>query len=979
MLQVQRASAGSGKTEQLARRYLQLFFQPKHAALDPRAVVATTFTREAAGEIVARIFRLLARACQEERFRLSLAQEINLPILTKENCDELLRRFVDHVDRLSIGTIDALFAEQARLLALDLGIASPWEIADSLTSEELAREALLHALRRDPSIREAWSLLHHGTRVLSFVEKGTSLFEKNRWVARAYPRDKNFLKPGDPQLFLEREKVQTFLKNFEVPLNSKGKPDGRWIKALAQLQKFFWRPLLLKDLLEGGALLKKCAINSLPTFYGTPIPSEFVTFFTPFVEASIQEQQRLEALREAALGRMIQQYELVRQEISFCAGKYTFSEIEEAVQSEHHQLSIDEIALRIDLRTEHLLLDEYQDTSQQQHNFLSPLVGNVLAKGGEVFVVGDVKQGIYGWRGGKRHLLSLLEKEHEVFKKTIAPLDQSYRSSRAVLEAVNQVFGALKNREAVTAMEGGIAFEKAAAKWSADFEAHVGASSVEDLIGRVRVHAIKEAPEEETDPMDEIIQKAVTLVEEHLREDRSREIGILVRRTKLIAPLLQQLQARNILASGEGGNPLADTVAVELILSLLTWIEHPGNTAAYQHLFYSPLQHLVTQKNATFLLRAQLYMEGIAPTLRSWISNPAFQAACSAYESGRLEQLIMLVEKYEAGGERKLSSLVKRLRQERVETPLPAKVRVLTFHASKGLEFESVILIDLDVDITAGGERSIRVQQDEAGDFFIQGGQEMMTLQGRSALLTSLQEEQWAEMLSLLYVGMTRAASYLDLLFFEQPSRKKTMAQWLRVSGLGVHEVKGKPLRLLKPAAIPSPQAIPEQRPSSRTYQKLFQRLPSEEENGGVVSLAQLLQGRSAREQGTMVHAELAQIEWGDKNEIFQKEIFLEKWRSKAVTQLELWRERKFAVVHAHELISGIFDRVVIGKNEQGIPIIAEIIDFKTGDVEQREELERRYEPQMRAYRTALQEMLPSLKEVTTSVIPANAAMTLRA
>lgn len=991
MLQVQRASAGSGKTEQLARQYLQIFLKSEHTTLDPAAVVATTFTREAAGEIVARIFRLTARACEDEAFRFSLVSGTELSTPTQQDCSCLLRHFVDNIDRLSIGTIDGLFAQQARVLALDLGMTSPWEIADSLTSEELSRETLLQLIGKKREVREAWSLLHHGTRTLSFVEKGTSLFEKNRWIVRVHPRDKEHLRPGPPKRFDDAERVQKFLETFEIPLNSKGKPDPRWTKALHQLKGFFSRPLLLKDLLEGGSLLRNClnagpilrqvgstlihdcvyeltSADPLPTFYKTPIPTHFVDFFLPFLLASIEEQRRLESLREWALWEIMESYEVLRQEISFRAGKYTFTEVEEAVQAEHHQLSLDEIELRMDLRMEHLLLDEYQDTSQRQHDFLSPLIGNILAKGGEVFVVGDLKQGIYGWRGGKRHLLNLLEQEYAVFKKEISPLNQSYRSSRAVMEAVNKVFEALKKQEKLLAMGGGSSFEKAAARWSNDFQPHVGAPSVSDLQGRVRTHSIPENDDPTEDPMSGLFKKAVTLVEEHLAEDPLREVAILVRRTKFISPLLQHLREKDIVASGEGGNPLADTLAVELILSLLTWIDHPGHTAAYHHIFHSPLRELIDQKDAALRLRQQLLDGGIATTLRSWIRRSAFQDACSAYEHGRLEQLIGLVEKWSATSSGSLSSIVKRIRRERIETPLPANVRVLTFHAAKGLEFEAVILMDLDVDITAGGERGLRVQQDEEGGFFIQSNQETMTFQGRSSLLAALQEEQWAEMLSLLYVGMTRAASYLDLIFFEKPTRKKTMAQWLRVCGLEQHEVKGKSLRLLKPRSPVQPPKIPLQRPSITPYQKFSQRHPSEDQEGDLISLRQVLQGRAARERGIALHAELAEIEWGEEKEILQQESFLEKWKIKGVTQLELWRERRFAVVKEKELISGIFDRVVIGKNEKSIPIVAEIIDFKTGKTQQAE-LEWFYQPQLKAYQQALQIMLPSLDEITTRLV----------
>lgn len=974
MLQLQRASAGSGKTEQLARRYLQLFLDPQHEQLDPASVIATTFTREAAGEILARIFRLLARACEERAFRDSFiigAAGISVP--TEQACRRLLKRFVNHVHRLSIGTIDALFAQQARALTLDLGMGFSWEIADALSSQELAREALIKALETMPNMREAWAVLHHGTRILSFIEKGTPLFERLRWIAQASPLHQA-MHAAPPQIFKEREQVQTFLNTVDIPLNSKGKPDGRWIKAIKQLKDFFEKPLLLKDLLGGGSLLKNCLAED-PAFYAAPIPKAFVAFFLPFLKTAVAEQQRLEALRERALWDMMQHYEQVRRSVSFRSRKYTFSEIEAAVQVDNHQLSFEEMALRMDLHTEHLLLDEYQDTSQLQHNFLSLLLGNVLAKGGEVFVVGDVKQGIYGWRGGKRHLLRSLEQEYHAFQKETVPLNQSYRSSRAVLEAVNEVFGALSNGELVSKMEGGSAFQKAAARWSADFQPHTGASPVKALKGKVEIHAVPEEEGDFEEPMMSVIQKAVLLVQAHLKEDPQREVAILVRRTKFIALLLQQLQASGIIASGEGGNPLTDTDAVELLLSLLTWIEHPGNTAAYEHVFHSLLRPLLVPKNAAFLLREQLLDIGIAVTLRSWINLQGFLTACTAHERGRLEQLIALAEEFDATGEGRLSAFIKRLRHQRVETPLPTNVRVLTFHAAKGLEFEAVILMDLDVDITAGGERSLRVQQDDAGHFFIQGNQEMMLLQGSHSLLEALQEEQWAEMLSLLYVGMTRAASYLDCLFFEKPSRKKTMAQWLRVSGFHAGESAGQPLRDLKPIVPEASVPRPSYQQPQKTRGFFSQRHPSEEENGGLVSLGELLRNKQSRQQGVEVHAALAEIEWLEtpsplnEQEIFQKAFFLEQWKESGVTDLELWRERFFAIVKGDQLIKGVFDRVVIGRNAAGSPLIAEIIDFKTGYRKQ-EELEALYQPQLKAYQSALQELLPDLKMITTRIVP---------
>src|SRR5205085_10210526 len=77
-------------------------------------------------------------------------------------------------------------------------------------------------------------------------------------------------------------------------------------------------------------------------------------------------------------------------------------------------------------------------------------------------------------------------------------------------------------------------------------------------------------------------------------EHPGRSIGVLVRRNSAVARLIFELRSRHQLsASEEGGNPLTDSVAVQLILSLLKLIDHPGDLAARFHVAGSPLGELV--------------------------------------------------------------------------------------------------------------------------------------------------------------------------------------------------------------------------------------------------------------------------------------------------------------------------------------------------------------------------------------------------
>src|ERR1700691_4244735 len=106
------ATAGSGKTYRLAIAYLQalLLPMPDGGPALPQQVLATTFTRAAASEILERVLRRLALAVVSDEERRRLLAEINRPELGRDNLATLLASICQALPRLQVGTIDALFA-----------------------------------------------------------------------------------------------------------------------------------------------------------------------------------------------------------------------------------------------------------------------------------------------------------------------------------------------------------------------------------------------------------------------------------------------------------------------------------------------------------------------------------------------------------------------------------------------------------------------------------------------------------------------------------------------------------------------------------------------------------------------------------------------------------------------------------------------------------------------------------------------------
>src|SRR6185436_16602214 len=144
---------------------------------------------------------------------------------------------------------------------------------------------------------------------------------------------------------------------------------------------------------------------------------------------------------------------------------------------------LDDLYYRLDGRIDHLLLDEFQDTSLDQFDILRPIMEELVSQGDEhqsrsVLCVGDVKQSLYSWRGAEPELLPALS----LVWPQLEPdeLHENFRSSPFILDVVNTVFKSVAENAALR--ESGRA---AAERFGAGFVAHVAHQA--KLPGEVRL------------------------------------------------------------------------------------------------------------------------------------------------------------------------------------------------------------------------------------------------------------------------------------------------------------------------------------------------------------------------------------------------------------------------------------------------------------------------------------------------------------
>ena len=159
-----RASAGTGKTFQLSNRFIKLL----HRGALVERILASTFTRKAAAEILDRIVVRLAESAGDRDECAKLSQFVDSatmsPNLTPQRCLEMLRQVLSQLHRLQVGTLDSFFGQVAGSLSLEMGLPTGWRIVDEIEDARMRDVAIGHMLRSQSGAEMA--------RILHLMAKG---------------------------------------------------------------------------------------------------------------------------------------------------------------------------------------------------------------------------------------------------------------------------------------------------------------------------------------------------------------------------------------------------------------------------------------------------------------------------------------------------------------------------------------------------------------------------------------------------------------------------------------------------------------------------------------------------------------------------------------------------------------------------------------------------------------------------------------
>ena len=577
-----RASAGTGKTYQLSGRLLRILL----GGAAPESVIATTFTRKAAGEILNRVLLSLARAATDESELAlkALAAQTGVNDLTREQCVKLAHALLRDIHRLRILTLDSLFSQLARSFSYEIGVPPGWRLADEIEDVGLS-EMAIDSLLSEISHNELLSLLAQLSKgdnkrsvrneLLSVINDGYHVSRGchvNAWDSIPVPY-------APPELAI-RNSVEA-LSQATVGHKS---ADGYLRRIADWVELRLWEEIGKIDLVCNMPLLSP---HDEVSYYKKILPPEIITALR--VVADRLKTHLLGLLPQTqATGQVIAAYQshidIIKQsarvfsfdDIAFRLARSLFTQDIAPVPNDlartdemSSDVKLSQIAIRMDGSIDHLLLDEFQDTSPMQWSVLKPLARNTARADStrSFFCVGDTKQAIYGWRGGVA----------EIFDQVCAQIsgivqheqNTSFRSSPIIIDAVNLIFKNLHCHPIVTEQsanprsdDSNEAMRRALTAFETHFPNHD--SSQPELPGYVIIRSSNIDPKAKTSQKFPHLKFVADRVTEAAKTSPQHSIGVLTRTNESVAWLIQMLRAAGVDVSQEGGNPLVDSPAVAI-------------------------------------------------------------------------------------------------------------------------------------------------------------------------------------------------------------------------------------------------------------------------------------------------------------------------------------------------------------------------------------------------------------------------------
>lgn len=632
MLKVISASAGSGKTYTLTKIYLSLILKEDNPLYFKR-ILAITFTNDAAAEMKKRVINTIQLLSEnpETDMGLALCEELDiLPTLLQNRAKKVLQQMIYRYSDIQIRTIDSFSHELSQVFALDLGI--PFNFKVTFEEEEYVQLSVLQILEKVGTAEGHFLTSALEERARDLLSEGKSW--RNRIVndlsdllkSAIHVNNKEFTLLNKPLEIKHFKEIKSRIGKHKFQLKNeieKESQDALNVINTLGLQASDFKggsksfvSSLEKYAQNGDELFTK---NLSKIFLNTILKNEWAT------ESNSQDPIILNAANKVGpiLEKIHKLY--LEQRGTWFIYDYLYSDLnqlalvnnlvntyEELVfEKDESSLNIiqDKIAQiiakepmpyiyeRLGEKYNHVLIDEFQDTSVKQYFNLLPLVVNGLAEGHLQLLVGDPKQSIYAFRGGKVELMVYLLNDPEKILDSFTIDSFSIENHLATLnhlqkEVLPKNFRSYRNIVAFN----NFLFQKIQTEPSS-FQAQVFQDVVQEAQttkpgGHVEILVFRD-DKEKTETLSRLIEK----IHENYKLGYSREdMAILCRKKDEAAEIAEFLKNNKEAVTSSDSLLLSKNAGVQLLSHSFQAYLQPWNIPAMQKAiwWYAKIHQLET-------------------------------------------------------------------------------------------------------------------------------------------------------------------------------------------------------------------------------------------------------------------------------------------------------------------------------------------------------------------------------------------------
>ena len=744
-LTVYKASAGSGKTFTLAREYMTLVIDNPYAY---RTILAVTFTNKATEEMKLRILGQLygiAHHLPESDQYLNQIHEA-LPHLSesqiRKNAEAALRLLIHNYNYFHVQTIDTFFQSVLRNLARELDLTANLRIGlNDYQVEQQAVDELIESLE-DTDKLLFWIMEYikeniaddKGWNVIGQIKSFGEHIFRDYYKENANKLSERMAEDGFFEGFKEKmknikkkakEQFDEIAASFFDALEEggysaedlSGKTRGIWsyfnkIKNGKYSDDDLVNLTFTKCMESPDNWVKKADVKSHTALY-----LQVSSVLYPILQFSEQHRPTLVKMYKSAdltvkhlnqlrlLGSIDKKVRTMNQE----ANRFLLSDTQTLLHSLIQDSDSPFIFEKIGTQLNHVMIDEFQDTSTiQWKNFKVLLEETMSREDAGNLIVGDVKQSIYRWRSGDWRLLNNIESEFINPKKQldIETLDTNYRSDRNVIDFNNAFFVEAAKQEYENLKEAMPEEAQQLLNAYADVEQKVPANKRAQ--GYVEIKLLK--TQEDEDTADEstgkgkgerMMQLCLETVDKLVaRGVPTNKIAILVRNNQTIQDIAEYFMNHSDyeMVSDEAFR-LDASQAVQTLVTALHYLMHPNDDIARATLLKYALTYLDSEELVTQLTsNRQEYLE--IPLLdlterlftEFRLGEVEDMKAQSAYVCAFYDKLNAFLADNSSDIEAFLQEWDANLHGKSIHCDGTDGIRLLTIHKSKGLEYDHVIM-----------------------------------------------------------------------------------------------------------------------------------------------------------------------------------------------------------------------------------------------------------------------------------------------